>query len=70
MRLEPTASLCLTPVRIQKLFPTSIFVRCFVDMRTYGLTNKLFNDLLDPRIPTTDLRLIIAGEHFQQSDQA
>jgi hypothetical protein len=50
-------------------------------MHTHQLTNELFNDLLDPRIPTldvcrkhaipiTDLRLILASDHFQQSAQA
>ncbi len=50
-------------------------------MHTHELTNELFNDLLDPclstldvcrkhAVPITDLRLILASDHFQQSAQA
>lgn len=50
-------------------------------MHTHQLTNELFNDLLDPclstldvcrkhAVPITDLRLILASEHFQQTARA
>ena len=50
-------------------------------MEHHTLTNGLFNDLLDPRIPTldvcrkhgipiTDLRDILASEHFRQAAEA